>query len=264
MSLIAEYSRLYKIAMTIFGTSIPQFADINIGGFISNENWLIIPKSDERNLKEAASRDDPNLYFSFDSSGEINIGIFCNTLESVRRLRNLLHSFHTVEKQKMVENLLKLSPEFQTEVMRKVKENYHGQKPVYEPVLTFKTNTISEEKLGQTFQKIDEIMQDSDNLMKIDHKTWRVLAPVVELARITVKDNGADFRKALSELKPIYEIVLRLKTDDEINRELKIRDQKQVKQRQQEFSIFVEKLKNEGITGEKYREAIRKFNEAHK
>ena len=218
MSLNAKYSKLYTIAESVFGESIPKLSGINIEGFISNENWLIIPKGKEQNLKDAISRDDPNLYFSFDSIGQVDIGIFCNTLESVRRLRNLLHSFHTVEKQKLVEQLLKLSPDFQTLIMRKVKENYHGQTPIYNPVLDFPTNTINEEKLGQIFQKIDLIMQESDNIMKVDKKTWRVLAPVIELARIKVQNNDTEFKKALAELKPIYEIVLRLKSDNEIKK----------------------------------------------
>jgi hypothetical protein len=231
--------------------------------FVSDNNWLIIPVGAEKDRTDAITRSDPNIYFSLGAHGRMRVGFFCNTLESVRRLRNLLHGFHTAEKDQFVQELRKLDDKFKTAVQRKIKEYHHFQTPEYETVYEFPTNRIDEDLLRQTFEKIDQIMDESDALMKEQGKSWRTLAPVIRIAHTVIDRNKNAFRDVLEQLKPAYQIALHVKTDQEIDRELQRREQKKKEERQRKFREFVKSLKEKGIVEKDYRDAIVKWSREH-
>ena len=68
------------------------------------------------------------------------------------------------------------------------------------------------------------------------------------------------FREVLKQLKPAYQIALRIKTDEEIEKEIQIREKRKKEERQRRFRDFVENLKKKGMSGKEYREAIAKWN----
>lgn len=98
MSWKKEYIKGYKIADEVLAGPIPFLNEDEIIKFVSQNNWLIIPAGSEVDRKESITRSDPNIYFDLSEKGKIHGGFVCNTLESVRRIRNLLHGFHTIER----------------------------------------------------------------------------------------------------------------------------------------------------------------------
>lgn len=260
MSVEREFVKLYGIAEEILAGSIPHLGENEILKFISQNNWLIIPAEYERDRKDSIIRSDPNIYFDLSEEGKIHVGFFCNTLESVRRIRNLLHGFHTVEKEDFLRELRKLDKRFRTLIQRKIKEHHFSQTPQYETQFEFPTNTIDDELLSEAFHKVDRILEESDNLMRIEGKTWRTLAPVVDIAHIAFERDENEFREVLRKLKPAYQIALRIKTDKEIEREITRREKGEKEEKQRKFREFVKGLKEKGIHGKEYREAVARWN----
>jgi len=224
--------------------------------FISRNNWLIIPAGEEKDKSESITRSDPNIYFSLRREEKIRVGLVCNTLESVRRIRNVLHGFHTVDKENFISELKKLDGAFVTVVERKLKEYNPRQTPKYEREFEFPTNMIDDSTLSGVFEKIDRITEESDRMIKMDRKRWRVLAPRLVIAEVGIDRDESKFKEVLRRLKPLYEIALRIKTDEQIHEEVRQRETRKRGERQQRFRDFVESLKKKGVSGEEYREAI--------
>lgn len=259
-----KYIPWYRIAEEVFTGSIPSLNEAEITKFVSDNNWLIIPVGTEKDRKDAITRSDPNIYFSLSDDGRMRVGFFCNTLESVRRIRNLLHGFHTAEKENFIQELRKLDGKFKTGIQRKIKEYHHFQAPEYETVFEFPTNMIDENLLTEAFEKIDRIMEESDALMKGEGKSWRTLAPVIRIAHKAVDRNERKFSEVLRQLKPAYQIALHVKTDQEIEKEIQRREKKKIEERQRKFREFVKSLKEKGVGGKEYREAIARWNKENR
>ena len=260
MSVEKEFVKLYGIAEEVLAGSIPHLDKNEITKFISQNNWLIIPTTYERDRKDSIIRSDPNIYFDLSEEGRIHVGFFCNTLGSVRRIRNLLHGFHTVEKEDFLHELRKLDKRFRTLIQRKIKEHHYSQTPQYATQFEFPTNTVDEDLLSKVFHKVDRMLEESDELMRIEGKSWRTLAPVVDIAHIAIERDENDFREVLRQLKPAYQIALRIKTDEEIEREVAAREKKEREEKQLKFREFVKSLKEKGIRGKEYREAVERWN----
>jgi len=256
-----EYIRWYKIAEEVLAGSIPFLGEDEIIKFVSQNNWLIIPAGNEADRQESIIRSDPNIYFDLSEEGKIHVGFVCNTLESVRRVRNLLHGFHTIEKDNFIRELRKLNEEFKTGVERKIKEHHFQQSPEYEAEFQFPTNMIDSALLLEAFEKIDRIMEESNEMMRRQGKSWRTLAPVINIAHTVIDRDENKFREVLKKLKPAYQVALRIKTDEEIKKEIQRRERRKEEERQRKFREFVGSLKEKGITGKDYREAIAKWNE---
>lgn len=259
MSWKKEYIKWYKIAKEVLKDSIPFLEEDNIIRFVSQNNWLIIPTRDEKDRKESITRSDPNIYFALGEAGKIDVGFVCNTLESVRRFRNLLCGFHSIEKENFINELRKLDDKFNTRVERKIKEQHFQQTPQYETEFEFPTNMVDDRHLAETFEKIDRILAESDELMKREPKSWRTLAPVINITHTVIDRDENKFREVLERLKPAYQIALLIKTDEEIEKEELQRERRKIEERQRRFSDFVQNLKEKGVGGEEYRKAVSKW-----
>lgn len=255
-----EYVKWYRIAQEVLAGSIPVLNEDEIIKFVSQNNWLIIPAGNEVNRQDSIIRSDPNIYFDISEERKIHVGFVCNTLESVRRARNLLHRFHTIEKDNFIRELQKLNKKFKTSVERKIKEHHFQQTPEYETEFEFPTNMVDDALLLEAFEKIDRIMEESNETMRSQGKSWRTLAPVVNIAHTIIDRDENEFRDVLKQLKPVYQIALRIKTEEEIKKETQRREKRKKEERQRKFGEFVESLKKKGIRGKDYREAITKWN----
>ncbi len=85
---------------------------------------------------------------------------------------------------------------------------------------------------------------------------WRPVLPHMNLAITWMELNEDVFRGRLGQLKTIYEIVLRIKTDKEIKDEEKRLKKEQITEKQRRFTEFVEELKRRNVSGEEYRRRV--------
>ena len=251
-----EYLKWYKLAEEALSGSIPTLDENEVFKFISSNNWLIIPAGDEKDKSESIARSDPNIYFNLGQEGKIHVQLVCNTLESVRRMRNVLHGFHTVDKENFINELKKLDGAFVTAVERKLKEYNPLQAPKYEREFEFPTNMMDDSILSDVFERIDKTMEESERIINMDRKRWRVLAPRLVIAEVWIARDESRFKEVLRKLKPAYQTALRIKTDEQIDIEMRKREKRKTEERQRRFREFVEGLKKKGVSGEEYRGAV--------
>ena len=116
------------------------------------------------------------------------------------------------------------------------------------------------EQLIKLFKVVDAIMKERSMLEK--GKKYQ-LAPAINTVNVKTGRDEDCFKEKLSNIKPIYEIALRVRTQEEIERETVDHKISETKERQRAFAKYVEglkeKLRQNTITAEEYRRAIANY-----
>jgi hypothetical protein len=157
---------LYKIAESALTGLIPKLSDEEITQFISSNRWVVIPTIYEKGKKESINRPDPNMYISLRYKGKIELGIVCNTLASIQRMKNILSDFHSQDKGLLIKELNKLDDDFKTTLEKKLKPTNHAQTPIYEVDTELQSNTLDEKTLKMLFERAEEILSEGREEMK--------------------------------------------------------------------------------------------------
>jgi len=167
----------------------------------------------------------PNIYiilYKINSGKEkIGVGLTCNTIDSVEKMRNILDSYHNPERESLLSALKKLDKTFTASVSSKIKENHFAQSPDYERKLEIKSNQIDDKIIKNIFQITDEIRKRGIKLMESRGTSHPIEAPTFELAYCEFQMNEDIYRKKLQELKPVFETCLHVKRSGELEREKK-------------------------------------------
>jgi len=259
-----KYVFWYRILESIFGDDVPHFSDKEIEDCVSNKDWIIIPVAGERNRLDARLAQRPNIYFDLSNADEIIIGISYDKLESVNRLREIISHYNEKYRNAILNKLATLSDGFSTKLSRKIKKKYWGESPSYEKVYSEQSNKMDLPKFFKLFEAVDNIMDERDLLGK--GQKYR-LAPAIDLIDTHIRRDEITFRKTLLQMKPIYEIAINVKTEEEFQ-EGRLQDHLRAKKKKQEdFAKYVEDLKdklNKGmITSKEYREKIMNFQKSN-
>lgn len=253
-----EYVCFYNLTMKTLGNKlIPDLNRDKILAFLSKKNWLIIPTLFESDKKQAINRPDPNIFFRIDVLKEtMEVGLVYNTIESINRFRNIISPFQETERIELISKLKALDNRFKVTVNKKIYRYFPLQSPEYEKAKEWQSNSISEEVLKDIFQCSRDIRQEGLIIKEKKGLKWTSIRPSIDLASVEIRLDKSEFIKVLNELKPIYELVLKIKTDKEINGIKVVRKKNEEEQKQAKFREFVEDLKRKCITGEEYRKRV--------
>jgi hypothetical protein len=126
------------------------------------------------------------------------------------------------EKDALVGWMKKLDGDFQTAVYAKIKEHNWSERADYQT--KFRSQTINLDKKGieEMFEESRQIREEGKSGMKDEHKPHNPVTPVVDLAFTTIeRGNDPLFLSKLSQLRPIYETCLKVKTAGSIRAELR-------------------------------------------
>jgi hypothetical protein len=115
----SNYVPWYRLAQDVLGDLLPNLSDAEIVSRVSRLNYLIFPLEGETTKDEAANRPDPHIDIKL-GERTIRIGLRCNSIASVEKMRNILDSFHSKEKQELLNELEKLDDDFQTAIYSKI------------------------------------------------------------------------------------------------------------------------------------------------
>jgi len=266
MELLKEkYIDFYNLAGEILGDKlIPILDRKRILDFLSMKNWFIIPTHVETDKAQAINRPDPNIYFSIkDSVRTMEIGLVYNTISSIKRLSNITLPFHETERRELISKLKILDDRFKGTVYRKVYRYSPRQSPEYEGVKEWQSNSISDEVLKEILRCSLDIRREGLALKEKKGLKWTPIRPTISLASVEIKLDKDDFIKVVRELKPIYELVLIIKTDKEIKEIKEESEKKEGEQKQAKYREFVEDLKRKGVSGEEYRRQTEEWRKHH-
>ncbi len=215
------YFPLFRLAETVLQDLLPKLSDEEIFALVSNENWVAFPLPGEDTKDQIENRPDPHIDLKLTAT-TVRIGLRCNTVPSVEKLANILQDYHLPEKDALVESMQKLDDDFQTVVYAKIKEHNRQEKGDYETSFQRRTNQLDKKEIEAMFEESGRIRERGKNRMKDEHLPHNPVTPVIEIAFSTF-DRGDDqmFVSKLSQLKPIYETCLKVKTAASIRAELR-------------------------------------------
>lgn len=220
MSWKREYILWYKFIEEILGDAVPHHKDEEIVRYVSAADWLVVPLRDERDREEAKNRPAPNLFMSLHEDS-IHIGISYQNLPSIELFKNISHEFHDPDRSEFLNFLKGLNEKFKTSVYKIIKYTHFSQVPDYEKVFEFTTNMIDENKLDKVISISDSIREEGRELRKLGNLSWAPIIPGINLLDIHIDVDDNKFKEILEQIKPIYNIILKIKTKGEIVDEIK-------------------------------------------
>jgi DNA-directed RNA polymerase subunit RPC12/RpoP len=228
-----RYVEWYKIAEDTLGPKLIKQTktDQDITKWVSQEKWMILPLPYENEPKDAKSRKFPNIYFSLLENGMINLGLVCNTIASVEKMENILLPHSDPVKERLLEQMRLLSPEFSTFVSSKRKVHF-ASVPTHERAFEIPSCQINESSIHRLFQEARAIRDRGKEVPAIYSSNYPSEAPVLDLATIQIKQDKDIFRKKLQDLKPLLESCLDVRTEAQYKRE----EAKKPKKRIEDYS----------------------------
>lgn len=184
-------------------------------------NWFAIPLATENEIKEVANRSDPHIDFKIKDDRTIRIGMRCNTVASVEKMNNILDEMQTGEKQELLTEMRNLDNDFQTQILKKIKESNFAHVDGYECRLITTSNKIDDVMIDRVFNEIERIREDGKRRFKEEHLIVNPETPVLDIAFTTIKQDPKIFKHKLSQMKRMYEICLSVKTPSELRAQKK-------------------------------------------
>ncbi len=174
----------------------------------------------ETSKEEIENRPDPHIDLRLHGS-TVNIGLRCNTVSSVEKLQNILENYHSKEKGALLESMRHLDDDFQTAVYAKIKEHNWSERAIYDPQFQMQTSKIDESAINRMFERAKQIRTEGVNRKK-DEKKPNPVTPVIDIAFATIAKNDEQlFKSKLSQLKPMYETCLMVKTTSALKAEMR-------------------------------------------
>jgi len=256
----SKYIAWYRLVELVFGNDVPHLTNKEIMDYVSNEDWIIVPIAGEKDKKDSRQAQRPNLFFDLSDESLINVGITYDKLDSVERLRNIMSPFNEKERNEIIERLVTLDDFFLTKVYRKTKKSYWAESPTYEEVFAVHSNKMSYDQFVELFKIVDRIMDERRLLEK--GKKYK-LAPVINIVNVKTNRDKNNFKEMLSKIKPVYEVALKVRTQEEFEKAIIEHETIVTKEKQEAFTKYVkelqEKLRQKMISAEEYRNLIMEY-----
>ncbi len=215
----AKYIPWYRLAESVLGKLLPHRIDKEIVKMVSATDWLILPTPEETNRRQSIERPEPNIYIELD--GDVGVGLVCNTLESQRKMENILLDYHSDEKDEFLRLLRQLEDDFKSAVGRKIYEHHFRQSPTYSREFRHRSNRMDEKLFEKIFFFAHEIHEQGRSPEK--RGKYKRILPTITLASTSFPPDEEAFSRKLASLKPLYELGLNIRTTSEIRRDLKRR-----------------------------------------
>ena len=256
----SKYIGWYRYLESVFGNLVPHLTDEEIMGYVSDKDWIIVPIAGEEDKRDAKLAERPNLFFDLSHEGKISFGIAYDKLNSVRRLRNILSPFNVQERDEIIQQLSTFDDSFVTKALRKTKRLYWRESPSYEDAFVQHSNKMDYEQFIELFKVVDEIM-DERKLLE-EGKKYQ-LAPSVDIISSEVRREENAFKEKLSKIKSIYEVVIKVRTEEEFEEERIQREKMEAQKKREAFRKYVDELKDKRsknlISAEEYRSLIMEY-----
>ena len=209
MSWRGKYVGWYRLLENDFSKLVPTLSDLEVMESVTSEDVLIIPTNEDekpRNDRKAL----PNLSLKLtDDSLEVRITYVDR--DSVEILKNLLNESQKNQLNKLLEELGRLDPSYETILYSKAREN-----PKPRLIRKYVTSRLDP-------QLIERIIEEGDRLRRGgrqpggDSSVYLLPeAPEFVFVRQIVPLTSEDFIKVLHKLKPIYKVLTGVKTQREM------------------------------------------------
>jgi hypothetical protein len=204
-----KYVGWFRLLENDFGNLVPELTDLDIMECVTPDDVLVIPTIEEdnpRNQRKAI----PNLTIQL-KDDSIEVRITYRNRESVVLLRNLLKETHKPQFNKLIEDFSRLDPSYETILYTKTRDD---EKPKI--IRKYVSSRLDN-------QIIERILDESERLRRggwqesHDNSTYALpeIPEFILIRKITLLTTE-EYVKVLHDLKPIYKILVNVKTNREL------------------------------------------------
>lgn len=243
-NLINEYVRLYNLAVAAVADEsvLPTRTEDQIREFISAEGWLGL-REKGIDKQELANSSEPNVWISTEAvdAADVYIGLHFNTIGAMRKAQDLFLMHNVKQKNKLVDKLSHLDNLYTTELNKKTKEHHFAEPPDYKTMEKFQTNQINDERINNIFDKAKQIETEGQTKMASGIVVQEF--PSLDLVRIKISKDDAEFQKRIKEIFDIYSTIRTVKSEKAYRAEKQEEFQNATLKWQEEFRNLITNLK---------------------
>jgi hypothetical protein len=213
-----RFVRWYRWAQDALGEAlVSDLKNESIVDRVSKNVILVLPLPGEETKEQTSNRPDPVIYI-LDKENTLQLGLECNTLKCVEKLRNILDLYHAREKSEFLELISKIDDGFETLVYAKLKPHNFAESPEYRVDWKCQSNLIAEEEIGQLFSRADAIRRSGVEWRLKDGLSHPPEVPSIDIACTQVAIEEEAFKRKIVQIRSLFEITLRVKIDSDLKR----------------------------------------------
>jgi hypothetical protein len=224
-----KYIGWFRLLQSEYNDLVPPLKENEIMENVEPEDRLVIPE-----VEENKDKNPPHVFFKL-TDEKVTIGVVYDSKKAVDHLMNVFKDTHIEEKKKLFALLSELDASYETQLYKEPRDS----KP--EILRSYVAARLDEELLKRIIDEANSLRRGGRQTVNNSSIYVPPQDPVISIVEVKTPLDKDSFIKAASDLKPIFKLLVDLKTQREIIRE---------------------KLQKPKVTRNLYREFIEVLNEA--
>ncbi|MCW4014116.1 MAG: hypothetical protein NWF07_14175 [Candidatus Bathyarchaeota archaeon] len=253
MSWRGKYIGWYRITEEILGKLVPPLSDQEIMENVTIDDEFTAPTGQEH-LPRNKAKPLPQLKIKLSDTG-IELGIIYRNPEQLELLKNIFKETHSADMEKLLKSLQALDPSYETVLYSRQRD----EKPMI--LRKYVSARLDAPLLERLIEETESLRKGGRQIVNNQSVYVPPRSPLLYMTRANTPLDETDYRNALTDIKPLFELLTGVKTQREI-----ISDRlSKPRQRRNMYREFIEAL-NEArgkdlIGAEKRREINQKWRD---
>ncbi|MBD3171421.1 hypothetical protein GF326_03010 [Candidatus Bathyarchaeota archaeon] len=249
MSWRGKYIGWYRIAQQVLGKLVPDLTSQEVMQNVTSGDQLIM-HTDQESLPRNKAKPLPQISLELSDTG-IELGILYHEQLQLDLFKNLFKETHSKEMKRLLELLQSLSPFYETVLYSKNRNEEIRLKQKY------LSSRLDKRLLERIIDECDSLRKGGRRIENNESIYIPPRTPQLFLIRIKIPLNEQDYRDALLTIKPIYALLVEIKTQREIISE-KLNKPRLKKNLYREFVETLNEVRRRDLISAKRRRAINK------
>lgn len=249
MSWRGKYIGWYRIAQQVLGKLVPDLTSQEVMQNVTSGDQLII-HTDQESLPRNKAKPLPQISLELRDTG-IELGILYHEQPQLDLFKNLFKETHSKEMKRLLELLQNLSPFYETVLYSK------NRNEEIRLIQKYLSSRLDKRLLERIIDECESLRKGGRRIENNESIYIPPRTPQLFLTRIKIPLNEQDYRDALLTIKPIYALLVEIKTQREIISE-KLNKPRLKKNLYREFVETLNEVRRRDLISAKRRREINK------
>lgn len=249
MSWRGKYIGWYRIAQQVLGKLVPDLTSQEVMQNVTSGDQLII-HTDQESLPRNKVKPLPQISLELRDTG-IELGILYHEQLQLDLFKNLFKETHSKEMKRLLELLQSLSPFYETVLYSK------NRNEEIRLIQKYLSSRLDKRLLERIIDECESLRKGGRRIENNESIYIPPRTPQLFLTRIKIPLNEQDYRGALLTIKPIYALLVEIKTQREIISE-KLNKPRLKKNLYREFVETLNEVRRRDLISAKRRREINK------
>ena len=208
MSWRGKYTGWYRIIEEELGKLVPTLSDQEVMENVTIDDSFTAPTGQE-GLPRNKAKPLPQLTFKLSDNG-IELGVIYTGPEQLDHLKNIYRETHAADMKKLHEALQSLDPSYET-VLYSIQ---HDEKPML--LRKYVSARVDDQLLGRLIDEAETLRKGGRKIINNESVYVPPRSMLLYMTRISTELDEIQFRKALRDIKPLFAVLLGIKTQREM------------------------------------------------